>query len=125
MSELCLASTSCSLLPPIVLDWLLHACKHPWYVNSQHGELLYSFQPGGRSGKDANTILASIHMFDPGATCDSTTFQPCSDRALANHKVVTDAFRSVYAINKGIAKGVAVAVGRYPEDVYYDGNPWY
>jgi glucoamylase len=44
---------------------------------------------------------------------------------LANHKVVTDSFRSVYTINSGIAEGKAVAVGRYPEDSYYNGNPWY
>lgn len=42
---------------------------------------------GGRSGKDANSLLTSIHMFDPAASCDSNTFQPCSDKALANHKV--------------------------------------
>lgn len=79
----------------------------------------------GRSGKDANTILGSIHNFDPSVGCDANTFQPCSDRALANHKVVTDSFRSIYTVNSGIAQGVAVAVGRYPEDSYYNGNPWY
>lgn len=79
----------------------------------------------GRSGKDANSILASIHTFDPAAGCDATTFQPCSDKALANHKVVTDSFRSIYSVNSGIAQGVAVSVGRYPEDSYYGGNPWY
>ncbi|CAG8084183.1 unnamed protein product [Penicillium salamii] len=80
---------------------------------------------GGRSGKDANTLLGSIHTFDPEAGCDDTTFQPCSARALANHKVVTDSFRSVYTINSGIAAGKAVSVGRYSEDSYYNGNPWY
>ncbi|GAB7352423.1 hypothetical protein MBLNU459_g2842t1 [Dothideomycetes sp. NU459] len=80
---------------------------------------------GGRSGKDANTLLSSIHMFDPSATCDATTWQPCSDKALANHKVVTDSFRSIYTINSGIAEGKGVAVGRYPEDSYQGGNPWY
>ncbi|KAJ5162517.1 Six-hairpin glycosidase [Penicillium capsulatum] len=80
---------------------------------------------GGRSGKDANTLLASIHTFDPKAGCDDTTFQPCSARALANHKAVTDSFRSIYDINSGMAAGKAVAVGRYAEDVYYNGNPWY
>ncbi|KAI0016653.1 glycoside hydrolase family 15 protein [Xylariomycetidae sp. FL0641] len=79
----------------------------------------------GRTGKDANTILGSIHMFDPSLGCDAATFQPCSDRALANHKVVVDAFRSLYSINSGIPSGAAVSVGRYPEDVYYNGNPWY
>lgn len=87
------------------------------YINANTG--------GGRSGKDANTVLASIHTFDPAATCDDTTFQPCSSRALANHKVYTDSFRSVYSLNSGIAEGVAVAVGRYPEDSYYNGNPWF
>lgn len=78
----------------------------------------------GRSGKDGNSILGSIHSFDPALGCDALTFQPCSDKALANHKAVTDSFRS-YPINSGISKGSAVAVGRYIEDVYYDGNPWY
>ncbi|KAJ5461429.1 Glucoamylase [Penicillium daleae] len=87
------------------------------YINANTG--------GGRSGKDANTVLASIHTFDPEATCDDTTFQPCSSRALANHKVYTDSFRSIYSLNSGIAEGVAVAVGRYPEDSYYNGNPWF
>jgi glucoamylase len=86
------------------------------YINANTG--------GGRSGKDANTVLASINTFDPKATCDDVTFQPCSSRALANHKVYTDSFRSVYSLDSGIAEGVAVAVGRYPEDSYYNGNPW-
>lgn len=52
------------------------------------------------------------------------TFQPCSDKALSNHKAVIDSFRS-WGINNGIPQGQAVAVGRYIEDVYYGGNPWY
>ncbi|KAF2117002.1 Six-hairpin glycosidase-like protein [Lophiotrema nucula] len=79
----------------------------------------------GRSGKDVNSILASRHAFDPNAGCDDATFQPCSPKALANHKVVTDSFRPIYGINNGIAQGSAVAVGRYPEDVFFNGNPWY
>lgn len=88
------------------------------------GSYALSNTGGGRSGKDSNSILTSIHMFDPAASCDASTFQPCSDKALANHKVVTDSFRSIYAINNGIARGVGVAVGRYPEDTYQGGNPW-
>ncbi|CAK7265751.1 glycoside hydrolase 15 protein [Sporothrix epigloea] len=80
---------------------------------------------GSRSGVDASTLLASIQSFTLMAGCDDVTFQPCSPRALANHKVYTDSFRSLYALNQGIAQGSAVHVGRYPEDVYYDGNPWY
>ncbi|PLB48539.1 putative glucan 1,4-alpha-glucosidase [Aspergillus steynii IBT 23096] len=80
---------------------------------------------GGRTGKDANTLLGSIHTFDPAAGCDDVTFQPCSPRALANHKAVTDSFRSIYAINSERKANEAVAVGRYAEDVYYGGNPWF
>lgn len=87
------------------------------YINANTG--------GGRSGKDANTVLTSISTFDPEATCDDVTFQPCSSRALANHKVYTDSFRSVYSLDSGIPEGTAVAVGRYPEDSYYNGNPWF
>ncbi|KAG8963066.1 hypothetical protein FRC00_007844 [Tulasnella sp. 408] len=79
----------------------------------------------GRSGLDTNSILTSIHTFDPNAGCESATFQPCSDKALANHKAVVDSFRSIYAINSGIASNRGVAVGRYKEDSYYGGNPWY
>ncbi|GAQ08169.1 glucoamylase [Aspergillus lentulus] len=78
-----------------------------------------------RSGQDANSILGIIHTFDPNAGCDGETFQPCSDRALASHKEVVDSFRSLYPINAGIPGGQAVAVGRYPEDVYQGGHPWY
>ncbi|KXJ96895.1 glycoside hydrolase family 15 protein [Microdochium bolleyi] len=78
-----------------------------------------------RQERDANSILASIHSFDPALGCDAGTFQPCSDKALSSHKVVVDSFRSIYTINSGIPAGYAVAVGRYSEDVYYNGNPWY
>lgn len=78
----------------------------------------------GRTAIDANTLLGSIHIFNPNATCDDADFQPCSARALANHKVVTDSFRTIYGINSGIPAGSAVAVGRYSEDVYQGGHPW-
>ncbi|KIM89405.1 carbohydrate-binding module family 20 protein [Piloderma croceum F 1598] len=80
---------------------------------------------GGRSGKDANAVLASIHTFDYTAGCDAATFQPCSDKALSSLKVFVDSFRSIYSINNGLSANASVAVGRYPEDVYMGGNPWY
>lgn len=80
---------------------------------------------GGRTGKDANSLLSSIHTFDPAAACTDATFQPCSSRALANHKAVVDSFRTIYPINLGRGPGKAAAVGRYAEDVYQNGNPWY
>lgn len=112
--------TYCDSQAPQVLCFLQS------FWGSSQGYILANInENNGRTGKDANTLLGAIHQFDPAAGCDATTFQPCSDRALANHKVVTDSFRSIYTINSGIAEGVAVSVGRYPEDSYYGGNPWY
>jgi glucoamylase len=91
------------------------------YWNSD-GLYLTSNTHGGRSGKDANSVLASIYSFDVTAGCDAGTFQPCSDKALANLRVYVDAFRSIYTLNKDIPHNAAVATGRYPEDVYYGGN---
>ncbi|KAF6229617.1 hypothetical protein HO173_011472 [Letharia columbiana] len=108
----------CILQAPQILCFLQS------YWNGQY-VLANINEDNGRSSKDVNTILGSIHTFDPSAACDDSTFQPCSERALANHKVTTDSFRSVFAINSGIAEGSAVAVGRYPEDIYQGGNPWY
>lgn len=79
----------------------------------------------GRSGLDCNSVLTSIHTYDPAAPCDNTTFQPCSSHALSNHFAYVNSFRSLYPLNSGLNASSAVAVGRYPEDVYYDGNPWF
>ena len=79
-----------------------------------------------RSGLDCDSILTSINMYDPRSGCIDSTFQPCSSRALSNHKAVVDSFRgSLYTINSNLRAGKAAAVGRYAEDVYYEGNPWY
>ncbi|KAH8118290.1 glucoamylase [Phellopilus nigrolimitatus] len=99
-------------------------CFMQSYWNSG-GSYMTANTGGGRSGKDANTILTSVHTFDASAGCDAVTLQPCSDKALANLLAYVNAFRSVYPINSGIASNEAVATGRYPEDSYYNGNPWY
>ncbi|KAL0256741.1 glycoside hydrolase 15 protein [Diplodia seriata] len=110
----------CDSQAPLVL------CFQQSFWNSNGNYIVSNINVNnGRTGKDANSILTSIHNFDPSAACDDVTFQPCSSRALANHKAVTDSFRSIYAINSGIPAGSAVAVGRYAEDTYYNGNPWY
>jgi glucoamylase len=36
-----------------------------------------------------------------------------------------DIFRDEYDINADRGRDEAVAVGRYPEDVYFGGNPWF
>lgn len=45
-----------------------------------------------------------------------------ADKALSNLKIYVNSFRSVYPINSGISATSAVAVGRYPEDTYFNGN---
>jgi glucoamylase len=82
-------------------------------------------QNNGRTGIDGNSILSAISAFDIDAYCDSPTFQPCNSKSLANFKVLIDTMRATYAINSGIPVGQGVAVGRYAEDVYMGGNPWY
>lgn len=80
-----------------------------------------------RSGIDANVMLGAISSFDINARCDDPSLQPCHSRQLANFKVFVDTFRnaSLYPINAGIPETSGVALGRYPEDTYYNGNPWY
>lgn len=87
--------------------------------------IISNFADNGRSGLDANSVLASLQTFDPKSSCNDITFQPCSDRALSNHKLYVDSFRSIYGVNKDKSAGSAVAVGRYAEDTYQDGIPWY
>lgn len=76
-------------------------------------------------GKVYNTLISSIHTFDPSASCDDTTFQPCLSRTLSNHKLVIDFFRSIYTIYSGRKAGAAAAVGCYKEDTYQGGSAWY
>lgn len=67
---------------------LLHSQN---YWSSSNGYIISNLNANnGRSGLDSNSILTSIHTFDPNAGCESATFQPCSDKALANHKAVVD-----------------------------------
>lgn len=103
-------------------------CFLQTFWNGNYAVANINVQQGGftRSGIDANTVLTSIAMFDPEASCNSDIWQPCSSRALANVRQYIDIFRSIYTINQNIsANGTGVATGRYAEDVYYGGNPWY
>jgi glucoamylase len=58
---------------------------------------------GGRSGKGSAPLAISVLNFDPTLGCDSATFQPCSDRALSNLKVVGDAFKDIFPISQSLA----------------------
>lgn len=78
-----------------------------------------------RAGLDGNTIVGPISVFDIEASCKGKTFQPCNSKVLATFKKLVDSFREEYPINKGAEPGQGVAIGRYKEDVYYGGQPWY
>ncbi|KAK4042294.1 1, 4-alpha-D-glucan glucohydrolase [Parachaetomium inaequale] len=118
-SSLGVSCTGCSQAPE-VLCFLNTFWNGQYFTANING-------PTGRSGIDANVMLGAISVFDVAAPCDSPSLQPCHSRQLANFKVFVDTFRnaSLYPINAGIAATGGVALGRYPEDTYYNGNPWY
>lgn len=69
------------------------------------------------SGLDSATVLAVIH-----GGWETGPFSVIDERVLATAAQLETAFHQEYAINQ---RGLpATAVGRYPEDRYYGGNPW-
>jgi glucoamylase len=102
--------------------YLSHTITQTFWSSSKNAIVSNINAGESRTGIDVNSILTSIHQFDPATGCDADTFQPCSDRALINHKTVVDSFRKIYAVNANASSGQAAAVGRYAEDVYYGGN---
>lgn len=113
-----ISCSSCESQAPEILCFLQSFWNGGYIVSNVNVD-------NGRTGLDTNTLLGSIHNFDVNASCDGMTFQPCSSKSLANFKAVVDSFRPIYGVNQGVADDVGVAVGRYAEDVYYGGNPWF
>ncbi|OHF01446.1 glycosyl hydrolase family 15 [Colletotrichum orchidophilum] len=112
--------TGCELAPDVL-------CFLQTYWNDEDGYYVANVNTKTqRSGKDANVMLGSIAIFDITATCEDPSIQPCHSKSLSNFKVWVDSFRNakLYPINEGIAQGKGVALGRYIEDIYFDGNPW-
>lgn len=77
---------------------------------------------GGRSGYGAAPMTVSILNFDPTLGCDPKTFQPCSDRALSNLKVVGDKFTEIYPVNQKLPSDQFPYVGFFLEDQLYGGQ---
>lgn len=77
---------------------------------------------GGRSGYGAAPMTVSILNFDPTLGCDPLTFQPCSDRALSNLKVVGDKFTEIYPVNQRLPSDQFPYVGFFLEDQLYGGQ---
>ncbi|QRV81394.1 glycoside hydrolase family 15 protein [Ceratobasidium sp. AG-Ba] len=78
-----------------------------------------------RNTVDIGSVFTAIHNFDPEAECDNATFQPCSEQALRNLKEVVDSMRGSYTINNHRSNTSAIAIGRFENDTYVGGNPWY
>jgi len=83
---------------------------------------------GGKdSGLDAAVILAAIHRrpLDArlGSGAERGFFSVTDARVLATAQALTDRFRAQYAVNRRPGEP-GVAIGRYPEDSYFGGNPW-
>jgi glucoamylase len=82
---------------------------------------------GKNSGLDSAVILAAIHRRPVDdqilSAADAAAFSVTDKRVLATAEAIKNRFKSEYAIN-GRANEPGVAIGRYPEDNYFGGNPW-
>ncbi len=67
---------------------------------------------------DTSVILAALHSHETRPQILSFT----SDRLLATAHALERAFTDEYTINHGKA---TIAIGRFTDDVYFGGNPWY
>ena len=77
------------------------------------------------SDLDSAVILGAIHRRSLDATAETGAqlqfFSPSDPRVLATAEALKTKFRGEYPVN---ASGPGVAIGRYPEDQYFGGNPW-
>jgi glucoamylase len=83
---------------------------------------------GGKdSGLDSAVILAAIHRrpvdTDIIPPSDAAFFSVTDKRVLATAAALKARFKSEYAVNDRSGEP-GVAIGRYPEDSYFGGNPW-
>ncbi|MBY0517522.1 MAG: glycoside hydrolase family 15 protein [Bacteriovoracaceae bacterium] len=68
------------------------------------------------SNLDTCILLAFLHVGNKGA------FKISDVRLVRSMQLLEEAFNRVYPLNQRGLK--ATALGRYPEDTYYGGNPW-
>jgi glucoamylase len=69
---------------------------------------------------DAAVILAVLHAKEPQGILVVS-----NERVLATARALERAFADEYRLNRGARDGQAVAIGRFTDDVYFGGNPWY
>lgn len=69
------------------------------------------------SGIDVAVVLGAMHMAG-----NDGYFAVTDKRLLSSAAILVDSFQELYPVNSRDLPGVAI--GRYPEDQYYGGNPW-
>ncbi len=70
---------------------------------------------------DSATILAVLHS----NLDDEEFFSVRDSRILATAEKIENIFLKIYPINQENSDELAPAIGRYEDDVYFGGNPWY
>ncbi len=87
-------------------------------LNRVEGAEAYKF-----TDLDTAVILGVLH-----ANLDSDNFSVRDDRVLATASQLETVFLAIYNVNANTYSTpypVAPAIGRYADDVYFGGNPWY
>lgn len=85
-----------------------------------------AYSASGRSGIDCAVLLGVNHGWNQStleSSLDESQFGPATQRILATTKVILDAFRTLYPINKGTTVPAPGLIGRYPE-VRNGSNDW-
>ncbi|MCB0391049.1 MAG: glycoside hydrolase family 15 protein [Bdellovibrionales bacterium] len=71
------------------------------------------------SNLDTANVLAVLHSYNHDGE-----FSPASSWVINTAKALDDKFKVLYPINSQYSH-FGTAIGRYPEDQYYGGNPWF
>ena len=74
------------------------------------------------SNLDTAVILASLHSNDLAGNNHQLFFGAHLDRFLSTAHQLENEFTTIYLVN---SKLHAPAIGRFSDDVYFGGNPWY
>jgi len=77
---------------------------------------------GARSAKELDTTVILAAVYADGSGPRHSVHDPRQHATLAKLEAH---FSDEYSINHQRAAGLGVALGRYPDDRYFSGNPWY
>jgi glucoamylase len=77
---------------------------------------------GARSAKELDVTVILAAVYADGSGPRHSVHDPRQHATLAKLEAL---FTGEYPINHRRAAGLGVALGRYPDDRYFSGNPWY